>query len=124
MVSEEIIHLQDEIIPFDSSKGCTIEQAKSVYQFVCRTGAQKMNASIEFGCYLEYLYQSFIQILNSKLGRQFLKNNGFCQKTQAKLYFIQRKFMNFYQKIKQKNFGYYNRLILKKDRKKLRKKII
>ena len=48
---------QDQITSFDPSKGCTIEEAQIAYKIVCKTGAQKMKASIEFGLYLNYLFE-------------------------------------------------------------------
>ena len=85
LVDDTIINLKDQMIPFDSLKGCTIEEAKSVYQIVCRTGAQKMNASIEFGLYLNFILKNY---WNQKIEKEeeFLTKNGFCKKRQANYY--------------------------------------
>ena len=45
---DHTIHSQDQITPFDSSIGCTIEDAQIAYKIVCRIGVQKMNSSIEY----------------------------------------------------------------------------
>ena len=83
---DHTIHSQDQITPFDSSIGCTIEDAQIAYKIVCRIGVQKMNSSIEFGCYLEHLYKSTYPNSGISTWKEFLKTNALCQKTQARNY--------------------------------------
>jgi hypothetical protein len=77
-----------ENIEFQSfSQGCTIEETKKLFQKVKTIGASKMNISIEFGIYLNFLFENdWINCQNSNDRELILAEHGFCKLRQAYYY--------------------------------------
>ena len=88
------VHSQNQITPFDSSKGCTIEETQTAFKIVCQIGVQKLKASIEFGHYLNYLFKNIWKDKDENQ-EEFLKRNHLCKQRQANYYRNLSKLQNF-----------------------------